>query len=217
MMPGIEVRDRRVARRDHARCARASRSRRPGRPSGRRARGPGRSRARPCRAAASRPAAVRKPCAQPSGITRRRRLAAESSIAAWRAEGRRVRAQVEHHVVQGALQAGDDLGLGARADLIVQPAQGAGPLGEGEVGLLDPGGRCPRPPAPRGRSSGRRSRAGPAAARPARTSMPGRGREIRRIRGTPQPFQGAAPASHRPCTTSRSRSVSTQDQKPPCW
>ena len=51
------------------------------------------------------------------------------------AEGGRAAAQVEHHVPQRPLQAGDDLGLGGGAQLVVQAAQGAGPFAERHVGL----------------------------------------------------------------------------------
>ena len=52
--------------------------------------------------------------------------------------GRRVGPEIEHDVVQRALEAGHELGLGAGTDLVVQAAQRAAPLGEGQVRLLDP-------------------------------------------------------------------------------
>ena len=97
------------------------------------------------------------------------------------AKSRRVRAQVEHHVVQGALQAGHDLGLGARARA-GSAARAACRRARRRRGWpARSRRRCPRPAS----SSRQKQRAkkprwssrGSACS----TSMPGRGREIRRI------------------------------------
>ena len=73
--------------------------------------------------------------------------------------GRRLRPEIEHHIVQGTLEAGHDLGLGARVQLVVQAAQACRPARR----TRDWPARCRvparTPPVRRGRSSGRRSRA----------------------------------------------------------